>query len=103
MMKVTYLGHSGFLVEMDDVIFLFDYYKGELPEMDPGKKLLVFVSHAHYDHYRKEIFSLRPIMVFAEIFVWKGKYAYSFYRFPSRCVGEADGRGGRFFIAPHAA
>ena len=28
MMKVTYLGHSGFLVEMDDVIFLFDYYKG---------------------------------------------------------------------------
>ena len=59
MMKVTYLGHSGFLVEMDDVIFLFDYYKGELPEMDPGKKLLVFVSHAHYDHYRKEIFSLR--------------------------------------------
>ena len=37
-------------------------------------------------------------MVFAEIFVWKGKYAYSFYLFPSRCVGEADGRGGGFLF-----
>lgn len=59
MMRVTYLGHSGFLVEMEDAYFLFDYYKGMLPEMDPEKKLLVFVSHAHYDHYKKEIFTLR--------------------------------------------
>lgn len=59
MMKVTYLGHSGFFVEMEDASFLFDYYKGELPEADRGKKLFVFVSHGHYDHYRKEIFSLR--------------------------------------------
>ncbi len=59
MMKVTYLGHSGFFVEMEDACFLFDYYKGELPEADRGKKLFVFVSHGHYDHYRKEIFSLR--------------------------------------------
>ena len=59
MMKVTYLGHSGFFVEMEDACFLFDYYKGDLPEADRGKKLFVFVSHGHYDHYRKEIFSLR--------------------------------------------
>ena len=59
MMKVIYLGHSGFFVEMEDACFLFDYYKGELPEADRGKKLFVFVSHGHYDHYRKEIFSLR--------------------------------------------
>ena len=59
MMKVTYLGHRGFFVEMEDACFLFDYYKGELPEADRGKKLFVFVSHGHYDHYRKEIFSLR--------------------------------------------
>lgn len=59
MMKVTYLGHSGFFVEMEDACFLFDYYKGELPEADRGKMLFVFVSHGHYDHYRKEIFSLR--------------------------------------------
>ncbi len=59
MMRVTYLGHSGFLLEMQDACFLFDYYKGEFPKFDPKKKLFVFVSHVHYDHYRKEVFSLR--------------------------------------------
>ena len=28
MIKVTYLDHSGFLVELEDAYFLFDYYKG---------------------------------------------------------------------------
>ena len=59
MIKVTYLGHSGFLAELEDVCLLFDYYKGELPELDPDKKMAVFVSHSHYDHYRKDIFRLR--------------------------------------------
>lgn len=59
MMKVTYLGHSGFLAETEEGYFLFDYYKGELPPMDPDQKLFVFISHAHYDHYRTDIFSLR--------------------------------------------
>ena len=59
MIKVTYLGHSGFLAELEDVCLLFDYYKGELPEMDPDQKMAVFVSHSHYDHYRKDIFRLR--------------------------------------------
>lgn len=59
MIKVTYLGHSGFLAELEDAYLLFDYYKGELPKMDPDKKMAVFVSHSHYDHYRKDIFRLR--------------------------------------------
>ncbi len=58
MMRVTYLSHSGFLVEMDDACFLFDYYKGEIPDIDSKKQLFVFVSHGHYDHYKKEIFRL---------------------------------------------
>ena len=61
MIKVTYLGHSGFLAEVEDMYLLFDYYKGELPKMDPDKKMAVFVSHSHYDHYRKDIFRLRDI------------------------------------------
>ena len=32
MMRVTYLGHSGFLLEMEDALFLFDYYQGSLPK-----------------------------------------------------------------------
>lgn len=65
MMKVTYLGHSGFLLEMEDTYCLFDYYKGGFPKWDRDKKMVVFVSHAHYDHFGKEIFRLRE--VFSEI------------------------------------
>lgn len=66
MMNVTYLGHSGFLVEIDDAYFLFDYYKGAVPQMDRSKKLFVFVSHAHYDHYSRNIYDFRKD--FAEIY-----------------------------------
>lgn len=59
MIKVKYLGHSGFLVEMEQAYFLFDYYEGALPKFDLKKELYVFVSHRHYDHYREEIFQLR--------------------------------------------
>ena len=55
-MKVTYLGHSGFLLETDTVYLLFDYYTGALPEISADKPLVVFVSHSHADHYNREIF-----------------------------------------------
>ncbi len=57
-MKVVPIYHSGFYVETADETFLFDYYKGELPDMDRSKPLYVFVSHKHPDHFNKEIFLL---------------------------------------------
>lgn len=57
-MKITYIGHSGFLVEWETCCWLFDYYKGEIPEMDPEKKIFVFASHSHHDHFNPEIFKL---------------------------------------------
>ena len=56
-MKITYLRHSGFLVEMEQVWLLFDYYRGKIPEFPKGKKGYVFVSHRHIDHFNKEIFN----------------------------------------------
>lgn len=58
MMQVTYIGHSGFLLETDSACFLFDYYQGEMPQMDREKPLLVFVSHGHADHYNPAVFEL---------------------------------------------
>ena len=57
-MKITYIEHSGFCAELEDVCFLFDYYKGAVPEISAGKALVVFVSHKHGDHYNPEIFGL---------------------------------------------
>ena len=57
-MKVTYIGHSGFLVETGTVNLLFDYYKGTIPQMNHDLPVIVFVSHKHEDHYNPEIFRL---------------------------------------------
>ena len=55
-MTVTYLYHSGFVVEFDDIVLVFDYYKGELPDTVRGKKLYVFSSHYHKDHFQYKVF-----------------------------------------------
>lgn len=57
-MRVTFLAHSGFLVELPSVTLLFDWWKGELPALRPGIPLLVFASHRHEDHFKPEIFTL---------------------------------------------
>ena len=57
-MNVTYLNHSGFLLEWDDSYWIFDYFKGEIPAMNPEKDIYVFASHSHHDHFNSEVFSL---------------------------------------------
>ena len=57
-MKVTYLYHSGFAVEMDNYVFIFDYYRGELPVCDQDKTIVFFASHKHQDHFQMKIFDL---------------------------------------------
>jgi L-ascorbate metabolism protein UlaG (beta-lactamase superfamily) len=57
-MNITYIGHSGFLLEWEKCYWLFDYYTGEIPALDPKKRLIVFASHKHGDHYNPEIFRL---------------------------------------------
>lgn len=57
-MTVTHIFHSGFLVELEHTLLLFDYYKGDLPTLSPTKKLYVFVSHKHFDHCSPAIWEL---------------------------------------------
>lgn len=57
-MNVTFIAHSGFLVEWEHFYTLFDWWKGELPPLDADKPLLVFASHNHHDHFDPQIFGL---------------------------------------------
>ncbi len=57
-MKITYIGHSGFLIEWESCYWLFDYYTGDIPALDAAKRLFVFVSHKHGDHFNPIIFRL---------------------------------------------
>ena len=59
--SIDYIGHSGFLIETETALLLFDYYRGDLSALDnksTDKPLFVFASHAHGDHYNSEILKL---------------------------------------------
>lgn len=72
-MTLTYIFHSGFLIETSDSILIFDFW------MDPahvvgnrlascqGKHIYVFSSHFHEDHFTKEIFCWRKAVPTGQI------------------------------------
>lgn len=57
-MDITCISHSGFMIELERHVFLFDYYKGIIPEVNKEKDFYVFVSHKHSDHFTLKIFDL---------------------------------------------
>jgi len=57
-MRITFLYHSSFLVELEACTLLFDWYSGDFPDIDRSKPLYVFNSHHHGDHYSPEVFRL---------------------------------------------
>lgn len=57
-MKITYIHHSSFLAELEQVLLLFDYTDGPLPALAKDKPLIVFASHRHGDHFSPCIFDL---------------------------------------------
>lgn len=67
-MELVYLYHSGFALLGEAFTLLFDYYEdSEAPDsgilhrelLDRPGKFYVFSSHAHYDHFNKEVLAWR--------------------------------------------
>lgn len=54
-MKIQYLYHSGFRIETDQHLLIFDYMQGNI-NLAKDKNTLVFASHSHPDHYTPKIF-----------------------------------------------
>jgi len=62
--KIEYLLNSGFTVETEHYFLVFDYWRSEdgsdVAERFPeGKKVVVFASHSHGDHYNPDILMWR--------------------------------------------
>lgn len=57
-MNITYIGHSGFMVQLSRTALLFDYYQGQIPELPRDQKLYIFASHRHEDHFSPQVFEL---------------------------------------------
>lgn len=64
--KVTYIKHSGILIETRSSYLLFDYWEGEIPKLNSKKNLYVLSSHAHRDHFTKDIFKLENSCITVE-------------------------------------
>lgn len=60
MMRVVFVFHSCFVVELQESVLIFDYYgEGRLPEIPGGKRVYFLNSHGHADHFKREIWGLR--------------------------------------------
>lgn len=78
-MKITYIHHSAFCVEVDEKVLVFDYYKGdcissciyhgEMPEFGKETPIYVFSSHSHQDHFDTQVLK------------WKENYSNIHYIF----------------------
>ena len=58
-MIITHVYHSGFVLELNETVLIFDWYSGELPIFDTAKKVIVLVTHGHPDHYSPRIWELQ--------------------------------------------
>lgn len=58
MIVINCMGHSGFSVESETHMLIFDYSEGKLPRLPDKKKIYIFVSHHHEDHFNPDIFAL---------------------------------------------
>ena len=67
-MKVTFIHHSSFAVELEHTVLVFDYFEGDrvkgftfsgiLPQFDADKSIYFFASHKHQDHFDMNILKL---------------------------------------------
>lgn len=78
-MRITYIHHSTFCVELEGKALVFDYYNGkgvpgceyhgEMPEFSEETPVYVFSSHSHRDHFDSEVLN------------WSRRYKNIYYIF----------------------
>lgn len=54
-MKITWIEHSSFLIELREHVLVLDYYGKDRLPLPAGKPVTFFASHHHADHYDKVI------------------------------------------------
>lgn len=65
---VEYLSHSGYVVETDKIILIFDYVNGILPSkyLKSDKQCCFFITHHHSDHFSQSVFSYKKTVVMSD-------------------------------------
>ena len=73
-MDITYIGHSGFAIELENgCTLIFDFFKDDNNVTDAilkrTRELLVFASHSHPDHFNPKIFNWQTKVVNAPHYI----------------------------------
>ncbi|MDO5036754.1 MAG: MBL fold metallo-hydrolase [Tissierellia bacterium] len=59
-MRIRFIHHSAYVIELDRHLLVFDYFNQGNLDLAPGDKdLIFFVSHGHEDHFHPAIFAYR--------------------------------------------
>ena len=81
--QITHLYHSGFIIEYDNRVLIFDYYPAQ--DLEPNsiqngyietkyfstKQVIVFISHEHKDHFYKDAINWKSSIQNIHYFVSK--------------------------------
>lgn len=57
-MKVTFIDHSGVMIDCGKQLLIFDYVKGNI-HLPLDKEIYFFISHRHHDHFNESLFKLQ--------------------------------------------
>ncbi len=71
-LRITHYYHSGFSVACEDILFVFDYWRGENDDLPPEsqisarflqsfRQIYVFISHEHPDHLDPIVYTWKSI------------------------------------------
>ena len=67
--KCYHCGQSGFIIETKEATLVFDWYRNNLPPLNPDKPVYIFISHIHLDHYYRGITKLMEKYNVPEIYM----------------------------------
>ncbi len=63
MLNIYFIDHSGFLVELENVVLIFDFFQDPAQVLSLFSKckkpFVFFVSHSHADHWNREILNFK--------------------------------------------
>lgn len=67
-MQIKYVLHSCFTVMTRTCNYIFDYYKGQLPQLSADQPVIALFSHSHSDHFNPDLFKLLKQQGIKEIY-----------------------------------
>lgn len=103
MLNINYIYQSGFKVELDHTVLIFDFSRGKIDYLPPNKDIYFFTSSCAEDHFNSKIFHLASKRDNIHYFVCQDKLFHSSFgmKFFFKHTVEKEARNAITFTAPN--